>query len=139
MEEMQKTLPMTNQNFLVTQFEFNLPRGLVDAEGAVHQQGIMRLATARDEMLADKDVRTQESSTYRSLVILSQVILKLGTLSQVLPEQLEGLFTKDLAYLREFYNRINQQGAAVIPTQCPQCSNAFDVELMLAGESIATP
>lgn len=139
MEAMQKALPMINQDFLVTQFEFSLPRGLVDAEGGVHQQGIMRLATAKDEMLAEKDVRTQGSPTYRSLVILSQVIVKLGTLSQVLPEQLEGLFTKDLAYLREFYNRINQQGTALIPTQCPQCSNAFEVELMLSGESLATP
>lgn len=123
----------------VTTFEFVLPRGLLDDAGTLHRQGAMRLATARDEIMADKDPRGQGSPTYYTLVMLSQVITELGTLSQVLPEQLEGLFTKDLAYLREFYNRINQQGSALLATQCPRCQHPFDVELMLSGESSATP
>jgi hypothetical protein len=48
---------------------------------------------------------------------------------------LEGLFTLDLSYLREFYNRINQEGSAYIPVECPQCSSQFSVELSLSGES----
>jgi len=130
---------MSEENYLVTKFEFTLPRGLMDADGQVHRQGMMRLATAKDEMAADKDPRGQESPTYRSLLVLSQVITQLGALMQVTPEQLEGLFTKDLAYLREFYNRVNQQGNALIATQCPQCNAAFEVELQLSGESLATP
>jgi hypothetical protein len=130
---------MTPANPLVTTFDFVLPRGLVDAQGTVHAAGTMRLATARDEMIADKDPRGQDSPTYRTLIMLSQVITKLGTLATIEPEQLENLFTKDLAYLNEFYNRINQQGRALIPTQCPQCNREFDVELILSGELFATP
>jgi hypothetical protein len=132
-------MAMTQANPLLTTFEFVLPRGLVDEQGGVHTEGTMRLATARDEMMADKDPRGQDSSTYRTLIMLSQVILKLGSLSTINPEQLENLFTKDLAYLKEFYNRINQQGRALIPTRCPQCSREFDVEMILSGESFATP
>ena len=35
---------------LTTQYEFTLPRGYVDREGEVHRKGLMRLATARDEL-----------------------------------------------------------------------------------------
>jgi len=31
-----------------TEFKFTLPRGFVDAEGKIHKEGTMRLATARD-------------------------------------------------------------------------------------------
>lgn len=130
---------MSTQELSIPQFEFLLPRGLLDASGNSHRQGMMRLATAKDELLAEKDFRSQDSATYRTLVMLSQVITQLGELSRVMPEQLENLFTRDLAYLREFYNRINQQGRSQIPTQCPRCQTAFDVELTLSGESSATP
>ncbi|NEQ31358.1 MAG: phage tail assembly protein [Leptolyngbya sp. SIO4C5] len=120
---------------LVTEFEFTLPRGLLDESGQIHQQGKMRLATGRDELVAQRDRRAADLPGYLSLVLLSQVITQLGTLPQVQAEQLENLFTQDLAYLKEFYNRVNQQGDAHIPAQCPQCGNAFEVELALSGES----
>ncbi len=118
-----------------TKFNFILPRGLVDPQGGVHRQGVMRLATAKDEIHVQKDSRVQRDPAYGMLVMLSQVITHLGSLSSVTPELLEELFTRDLAYLREFYNRINQQGNAYIPVQCPQCSNQFSAELSLSGES----
>jgi hypothetical protein len=59
----------------------------------------------------------------------------LGSLTEITPELLENLFSRDLAYLREFYNRINQQGDVYLPVQCPQCRTNFQVELALAGES----
>ena len=34
-----------------TQFEFTLPKGFVDKDGNVHRKGVMRLATAKDEIL----------------------------------------------------------------------------------------
>jgi len=132
-------MKMSTQDLSMLQFEFMLPRGLLDDSGNLHRQGKMRLATAKDELLAEKDYRGRDSSTYQTLLMLSQVITQLGELPEVMPEQLENLFTKDLAYLREFYNRINQQGRSHIPTQCPRCQTAFDVELMLSGESPATP
>ncbi|MBE7385026.1 MAG: phage tail assembly protein [Leptolyngbya sp. SIO1E4] len=130
---------MSEVDPLITHFDFSLPRGLMDASGIVHRQGKMRLATAKDELIVDKDPRGQGSPTYRTLLMFSQVITQLGTLTQIIPEQLEGLFTKDLAYLREFYNRINQQESAMISTQCPLCRHGFNVELILSGESSATP
>lgn len=119
---------------LITDVSFTLPRGLVDSEGTVHRQGTMRLATAKDEMLAQKDQRVQEYPGYITLVLLSQVITQLGTLTQVTPDMLEGLFSPDLAYLREAYNRLNQQGNLHVPAQCPHCAAQFDVELAAPGE-----
>jgi hypothetical protein len=126
---------MGSENPLNTEFNFILPRGLLDAQGGIHRQGSMRLATAKDEIFVQKDRRVQNDSGYGVLVMLSRVITRLGSLSSVTPELLENLFTRDLAYLREFYNRINQQGDAYIPVQCPQCSSQFNVELSLSGES----
>jgi hypothetical protein len=121
-------------NPLQTEFSFLLPRGLVDATGTVQRAGRMRLATARDELLAHKHRHVQAYPEYLMLVLLSQVIVELGTLETVSPEDLENLFTQDLAYLREFYNRVNQVGNAKLPVHCPQCSHHFETELVLAGE-----
>lgn len=119
---------------LTTEFDFSLPRGLFDKEGILHRQGTMRLATAGDELMLQKDRRAISEPAYGTLVLLSQVIVRLGKLATVTPEQLEHLFTQDLAYLREFYNRVNQQGHALIATQCPQCAMSFEMELALSGE-----
>jgi hypothetical protein len=120
---------------LSTQFDFILPRGLVDEQGQVHRQGTMRLATARDEMQIDRHRTVRDYPSYGTLVMLSQVIVQLGNLDRLVPTQLENLFTQDLAYLKEFYNRINQQGSAKIAAQCPACQTNHEVELVLAGES----
>jgi hypothetical protein len=117
-----------------TEFEFVLPKGLVDEAGQVHQQGKMRLATARDELQLQRDRQVQDNPVYGDLVMLAQVITQLGTLTNLSAQQLEGLFALDLSYLREFYNRINQSNQAQIPTQCPACQHPFAVELTLAGE-----
>ncbi|GAA6615778.1 phage tail assembly protein [Scytonema sp. NUACC26] len=125
---------MTN-NPLQTEFNFILPKGFIDTNGKLHCQGVMRLATAKDEICVQKDHRVQKDPVYGVLIMLSRVITRLGELSSVSPELLENLFTRDLAYLREFYNRINQQGHAEIPVHCPKCSNHFSVELVLSGKS----
>lgn len=120
---------------LMTEFSFTLPRGLVDSSGIVHRHGVMRLATARDELVAHKHRHVQAYPEYLMLVLLSQVITQIGSLDSVSPEDLENLFTPDLAYLREFYNRVNQTGSAKLPIQCPQCNHQFQTELVLSGES----
>lgn len=125
---------MLTDTIPITEFNFTLPKGLVDSQGALHRQGCIRLATAKDELYAQKDRRVQEDPDYAVLVLLSRVITRLGTLSTITPELLENLFSPDLAYLRELYNRINQQGNAYIPVQCPTCSTHFNVELTLSGE-----
>ncbi|HJV44646.1 MAG TPA: phage tail assembly protein, partial [Bacillota bacterium] len=40
---------------LKMEFEFELPRGYVDEDGNLHKRGIMRLATAADEILPMRD------------------------------------------------------------------------------------
>ncbi len=119
---------------MITEFNFILPKGLVDTEGKVHRQGVMRLATAKDELYVQKHRLIQQEPQLKVFLMLSRVIVSLGDLSIVSPELLENLFINDLAYLREFYNRINQQGNAEIPVKCPECGNNFKQELVLSGE-----
>ena len=126
---------MRRKDSLCTEFAFTLPRGLIDAQKRVHRHGVMRLATALDEILVQKDPKVQENSAYGVLVMLSRVINRLGSLNQVSAHLLEGLVLSDISYLRELYNRINQQENALIPTQCPHCNSQFSVKLQLAGES----
>jgi hypothetical protein len=120
-----------------TEFPFTLPKGLMDDQARVHRRGIMRLATAKDELLV-QGAPSEGNSAYGFLVMLSQVILRLGNLTSVSPASLEKLTLRDMAYLREFYNRVNQLGAAHIPTACPHCRAQFAVELDLSGELSAT-
>ena len=66
-----------------TEFEFELPKGYVDQNGDLHKRGTMRLATAADEILPLRDPRVQQNSGYLTIILLSRVITKLGTLSTV--------------------------------------------------------
>jgi hypothetical protein len=124
---------------LQTEFPFTLPMGYVDAEGNLHQSGIMRLATAFDEIAPLKDPRVRSNEAYLLLILLSRVITKLGTLEQINPKIIEGLFAGDLAYLQDLYCRINQSGHDRARTQCPYCEKEFEIELSRSGESVATP
>lgn len=92
---------------LQTQFPFTLPKGYVDGEGTLHRTGVMRLATARDEIEPLRDLRVQENDAYLTVVMLSRVVTELGTITGVTPNVIEGLFAVDLAYLQEFYGIIN--------------------------------
>lgn len=126
---------MSRKETISTEYSFTLPCGLSDAQNRVHRQGKMRLATAIDEISVQKHQQVQDNSAYSSLFMLAQVITRLGSLTSVTPKMLEGLVLRDIAYLREFYNQINQSGQAHIPTQCPHCNSQFAVEFALAGES----
>ena len=117
-----------------TEFEFTLPKGYVDEHGSLHCQGIMRLATAADEILPMKDPRVQQNPAYLTVILLSRVIIKLGDLQTINPRIIEGLFSKDLAYLQDFYSRINESGMPVIKAVCPKCEHEFEVEVVSWGE-----
>jgi hypothetical protein len=116
-----------------TEFEFTLPKGYVDQNGNLHREGRMRLATAADEILPLKDPRVQSNHAYLVVILLSRVVTKLGSLSQITPKVIEGLFSSDLAYLQDFYQRINQNGANTVKTVCPRCENKFEVEVNSLG------
>jgi hypothetical protein len=117
-----------------TEHEFSLPFGYVDEHGNLHRDGVMRLATAADEILPLKDPRVQSNQAYLVVILLSRVVTKLGNLSQVTPKVIEGLYAADLGYLQELYNRVNRNGKATQPAVCPQCSHPFELELSTMGE-----
>ncbi|MDX2152657.1 MAG: hypothetical protein SFV54_18090 [Bryobacteraceae bacterium] len=116
-----------------TEFDFSLPLGFVDADGNLHRDGVMRLATAADEILPLKDPRVQANEAYLAVILLSRVVTRLGSLSQINPKIVEGLYAADLAYLQDFYNRINRNGKAVVDAACPKCAYQFGVELSGVG------
>jgi hypothetical protein len=93
---------------LRTTYDFTLPRGYVDDHGAVHRTGIMRLATARDELepLRDPTISGPEDPRL-TIIVLARVVTSLGSLNLVTPHEIEGLFAADLAYLQDFYGVIN--------------------------------
>ena len=91
-----------------TEFEFTLPCGYLDADGSLHCEGVMRRATAADEILPLKDPRVQKNPAYLVIILLSRVVTQLGTVSPINPKTIENLFATDLAYLQELYNQINQ-------------------------------
>lgn len=120
---------------LQTEFNFTLPRGYVDSDGNLHREGVMRLATAADEVLPLKDPRVQLNAGYLAVILLSRVITKLGELPQINPKVIEGLFAGDFAFLEDFYRRINETGHNHLQVTCPQCETVFRVEVGGSGEA----
>lgn len=117
-----------------TEYEFTLPFGFIDEHGNLHKNGIMRLATAADEILPLKDPRVQQNPAYLTIIVLSRVITKLGDLQTVNTRIIEGLFTADLNYLQELYRRINESDSAGMRTVCPKCEHEFQLEADGMGE-----
>lgn len=117
---------------LQTEFEFTLPCGYIDAQGNLHRQGTMRLATALDEIEPLQDARVRANEAYLSILLLSRVITRLGDIRQVSPAIIEKLFTTDMTYLQDLYIQVNDGGTSVVETQCPSCGTRFALDL--AGE-----
>ena len=112
-----------------TEYPFTLPRGYMDESGTVHREGTMRFATAADEILPLKDPRVQQNPAYLSVVLMTRVITKLGTLPNINTRVIEGLFTMDLAYLQDLYQRINMADTPSYKVACPHCGQSFEVPL----------
>lgn len=129
---------MTGQHkpLLQTEFEFTLPKGFVDSEGNLHQTGTMRLSTALDEIAPLRDPRVKANQAYLSIVVLSRVITRLGTITDINTTLVETLFTADLAYLQDYYRKINSEGeSSTMTVTCPACEHVFDVENSVPGGS----
>ncbi len=118
-----------------TEHEFSLPMGYLDRDGTLHRDGLMRLATAADEIVPLKDPRVQKNPAYLSVILLSRVITRLDGVEAINPGVIEGLFSADLAYLQNLYNEINQVEDPPIPVTCPQCQHPFELERPVLGES----
>lgn len=119
-----------------TEFEFTLPRGYIDMNGNIHRTGVMRLANAADEILPLRDPRVQQNPGYLTIILLSRVITKLGDMPAVDTRVIEGLFTVDLAYLQDLYQRINSMEMPEYTTICPHCGKEIKVPVnfMNAGQ-----
>jgi hypothetical protein len=122
-------IALAEDNALVTEFPFVLPRGYVDDAGTVHRDGVMRLATARDEILPLRDPRVRDNEAYLTVLLLSRVVTQLGTLDTVTPPVIEGMWATDLSFLQDHYRRINTEGVARATVRCPACEHGFEVEM----------
>jgi hypothetical protein len=118
-----------------TEYEFVLPRGFVDENGDLHKRGVMRLATAADEILPMRDQRVQQNPGYLSIILLARVVTKLGDLRAIDTRVIERLFTADLAYLQNLYRTINEAEVPKVHCTCPKCEHEFDVDVSFLDET----
>lgn len=116
-----------------TEFEFVLPRGYVDAHGAVHREGRMRLAMALDEVELTQDPRVRANESYLAILLLARVVTRLGDMPSVTPRVIEGLFASDVAYLQDLYQRLNSIDHVIVGAICPYCEKPFQVEVAPLG------
>lgn len=120
-------------NGLQTEFEFTLPKGYIDRDGTLHRQGVMRLATALDEITPMRDLRVKSNPAYLVIILLSRVVTRLGGLATINTQIIENLYAADLAYLQAFYRQINEAGSSVITVTCPNCNTDIEVDLAALG------
>ena len=76
----------------------------------------------------------QSNRAYLVIVLLSRVVIKLGEHKHIAVDMIENLFSTDLAYLQEFYRKINEEGGS--PKHhiaCPKCGNEMDVDMVTGG------
>lgn len=114
---------------LRTEIEFELPVGYIDAAGAVHRVGRMRMARALDEIQSLGDPRVQANEAYLPVVLLGRVLTRLGDIAPVTPEVVEGLFAADLAFLEDLYQRLNWPRPLILGAVCPRCSTEFQLQV----------
>ena len=112
-----------------TEVPFTLPRGYVDAAGRVHREGIMRLATARDEIEPLRDAEVRANDAYLSVLLLARTVVRLGDLAEITPAVVEELYAVDFDHLQRLYERLNSNGEAVGVVGCPDCGHRFEVDL----------
>lgn len=111
-----------------TQFAFELPIGYLDEHSTVHRTGVMRLSTARDEIMPLRDPRVRANEAYLTVLLLSRVVVSLGTVPQITPGVIESLYARDLAFLQDLYRRINIEGTSTIVVRCPNCEHEHAVD-----------
>lgn len=117
-----------------TVFDFILPKGYMDSKGEIHRKGKMRLATALDELSAARDPRVAGNEAYIIVVLLSKVITQLENVEMVTPTLIEKLFTADLAFLQNMYEKINDIEVPQMEAVCPDCGKVFTVPINFTVE-----
>ncbi|WP_230316136.1 hypothetical protein [Conexibacter sp. W3-3-2] len=102
---------------------------MLDSSGALHRDGVMRLATARDEIEPLRDPAVRANGAYLSVLLLARTVVRVGGIEPVTPEILENMFAVDFDHLQRLYERLNASGEVVGTVTCPGCGDAFDVDL----------
>ncbi len=118
---------------LQTEFDFTLPMGFIDKDGALHREGVMRLATAADEILPQRDERVRANPAYLNVIILSRVVTRLGDVRHISTGTIENLFTADLDYLQNLYNTVNQVAIDGVEVRCDRCADTVTLESVAPG------
>ena len=106
----------------------------MDSAGELHRRGKMRLATAGDEISATRDPRVLSNPSYLTIVILGKVVTELEGVQMVSANIIERLFTADLAFLQDMYQRINDIEPPTMEVVCPDCGKVFQVPLNFTEE-----
>ena len=127
------TAPAVAETGLRTEYPFTLPRGYVDEAGRVHRDGVMRLATARDEITTQSDQRAKQNPAYLTVLLLERTVTSLGDVPVVDTFVIESLFASDLAFLQDLYRRINADGHTEVAVSCAHCGG--DVAVEVAGDA----
>ena len=108
-----------------TEFDFELPKGYVDATGNLQKKGVMRMATALDEIQALNDPRVKQNEAYLIIVLLARVVIKLGTMSYIDERIVESFYSADLDFLQDLYKEINQEDV-LCHVVCPHCDQKIE-------------
>ena len=119
---------------MITVYEFELPKGYLDSTGVLHRLGKMRLSTAGDEISATRDPRVVGNPSYLTIAILSKVVTEIEGLPSVSASIIERLFTADLAFLQDMYQRINDVEVPTMHVKCPECGLEHDVPINFTRE-----
>lgn len=114
---------------LRTEYAFTLPRGHLDGHGELHRHGVMRLATARDELEPLRDPAVRENEAYLTVLLLARVVMRIGDVTEITPSLIEGLYAADFDHLQRLYERVNTGGEVVGRVDCPSCGVEFEVDL----------
>lgn len=122
-----------NALMLVTEFPFTLPVGHIDSDGNLHREGIMRRATARDEIEPMRDPRVKQNPAYLPVIVLARTVIKLGAVAAITPKLIEDMAVADFDYLQRLYNQVNQYQNEEV--KCPTCGALFHPESDSTGES----
>jgi hypothetical protein len=112
-----------------TEVPFTLPKGYVDGDGNVHREGRMRLATARDEIEPLGETEVRQNQAYLSVLLVARTVTRIGEITEITPELVEGLYAGDFDHLQRLYERINSNGESVGVVRCPNCSHEFEADM----------
>ncbi len=118
-----------------TEYEFTLPKGYVDKNGKLHKKGVMRLATAKDEIAPLQDYKVKNNEAYMIIILLSRVISKIGEVEHIDTGVIEKLFSSDLDFLQKFYQKINSSDSTEVAIKCPHCES----EITLPIDEVLSP